>query len=422
MQSIKQMIERGMTMKSRKWLWTGVLSIVLAAAGLMTVAAADHVISSVTIRVSSKLEPGGALPDIGVDTSSAESGGVSISTSGDKYTIDRVEWVTSTTRDMKVGDQPEMKVWLNAGADYYFKGTYRSSNVTIKSGSLVSAKREDSDTLVVRLRVNAIKGDFPAPEDAYWKDNTKGTAKWERPDDGDTGKYEVVLRKGTSRIHAVETTATSYDFYPYMTSAGTYSFRVRTIAKTNKDENYGKNSDWVESDELYIAKEDVSDGSGRTDRVSSSPTGNTRTGWQQQDNYWYYYYPDGSYQKDSWLKVDNKWYLFQNDGKMLKGWQKKGNQTYFLAEDGGMQVGWIQSGGHWYYMNPTPDSFEGSMFRNNWANVNGKLYYFNGEGIMMEGWNQIDGNWYYFYPGEGSRATNTWIDNFYVDQDGIWRR
>ena len=409
-------------MKSRKWLWTGVLGMALAMAGFMTVAAADHVISSVTIRVSSKWEPGGTLPDIGVDSGSAESGGISISASGDKYTIDRVEWVTSTSRDMKVGDQPEMKVWLSAGSNYYFKGTYRSSNVTIKSGSFVSAKREDSDTLVVRLRVNAIKGDFSAPEDAYWKDNTKGTARWERPDEGDTGKYEVVLRRGNSRIHAVETTGLSYDFYPYMTTAGTYSFRVRTIAKTSKDESYGKNSDWVESDELYIAKEDVSDGAGRTDQVSSSPTGNTRTGWQEQNNYWYYYYPDGSYQKDSWLKVDNKWYLFQSDGKMLKGWQKKGNNTYFLSESGAMQVGWIQSGGHWYYMNPTPDSFEGVMFRNNWANVSGKLYYFNNEGIMMEGWNQIDGNWYYFYPGEGSRAANTWIDGFYVDQDGVWKR
>lgn len=409
-------------MGSRKWLWTGILAAALAAAGMMTAAAADHVVSSVTIRVSSNLEPGDTLPDIGTESTSVGEGDVSISCSTDKYTIDRAEWVTSTSKEMKVGDQPEMKVWLKAGANYYFKGSYRSSNVTIKSGSFVSAKREDADTLLVRLRVNAVKGDFSAPEDAYWKENTKGTARWEKPDSGDTGKYEVVLRRGSAKVHTVETTATSYNFYPYMTTEGTYSFRVRTIAKSSKDESYGKKSDWTESDELYIAKEDVSDGSGRTDMVSSSPTGNTRTGWQHLDNYWYYYYPDGTYQKDSWLQVNGRWYLFQNDGKMLKGWQKKGSQTYFLAESGEMQVGWLQSAGRWYYFNPTPDNYEGAMFKNQWANVNGKLYYFNGDGVMVEGWNQVDGNWYYFYPGDGSRATDTWIDTFYVDSDGIWRR
>ena len=107
---------------------------------------------------------------------------------------------------------------------------------------------------------------------------------------------------------------------------------------------------------------------------------------------------------------------------MLRGWQKKGNHTYFLTESGEMQVGWLQSAGRWYYFNPTPDAYEGAMFQNSWANVNGKLYYFNGEGIMVEGWNQVDGSWYYFYPGEGNKAVNTWIDTFYVDEDGIWRR
>ena len=415
-------VERGMIMKGRKWLWASVLGAVLAAAGIMSVSAADHVVSSVTIRVSSKLEPGDMLPDIGLESSTVEDGDIAISCSTSKYTIDRAEWVTSASKEMGVGDQPEMRVWLTAGDDYYFKGSYRSSNVTIKSGSFVSAKREDADTLVVRLRVNGIKGDFSAPEDAYWKDNAKGTARWERPENGDTGKYEVVLRRGSAKVHSVETTSVSYNFYPYMTTAGTYSFRVRTIAKSTKDENYGKSSDWVESDELYIAKEDVSDGSGRTDVVSGSPTGNTQVGWRYVNDYWYYYYPDGTYQKDSWLKVADKWYLFQNEGKMLKGWQKKGNHTYFLSESGDMQVGWIQSAGHWYYLNPTPDNYEGVMFQNQWADVNGKIYYFNGDGVMVEGWNQVDGNWYYFYPGDGNKAVDTWIDTFYVDRDGIWRR
>mgnify|MGYP007025268172 CR=1 FL=1 len=61
---------------------------------------------------------------------------------------------------MAPGDTPEMKVWLYAEGDYYFKGSYKSSNVSIGRGTFVSAKREDDDTLVVRLRVRGIEGGF----------------------------------------------------------------------------------------------------------------------------------------------------------------------------------------------------------------------------------------------------------------------
>lgn len=408
-------------MKKRKWIWTTALAAILMSVSIMTAAAADRVITSVTIRVNSKLEPGSTLPDIGLDSGSVESGEISVSSSTNRYTVDRAEWVTSTSRTIEVGDRPEMKVWLRAGSEDYFKGTYRSSNVSVKSGDFVSAKREDSDTLMVRIRVQAVKGDFAPPEDAYWKDNARGMARWEKPEDGDSGKYEVVLRRGSAKVHTVETTGTSYNFYPYMTTAGTYSFRVRTIAKTSADENYGKSSDWIESDELYIAKEDVSDGSGRTD-VTVGPTGNTLVGWQYQDNEWYYYYPDGTCQRDSWLNVNDRWYLFQADGKMLKGWQNRDGKTYFLSDNGDMHMGWIQAEGRWYYMNPIPGDYFGAMVKNQWAEVNGKTYYFNQDGIMVEGWYQVGEDWYYFYPGDGNKAVNTWIDTFYVDENGIWRK
>ncbi len=408
-------------MKKRKWIWTTALAAILMSVSIMTAAAADRVITSVTIRVNSKLEPGSTLPDIGLDSGSVESGEISVSSSTNRYTVDRAEWVTSTSRTIEVGDRPEMKVWLRAGSEDYFKGTYRSSNVSVKSGDFVSAKREDSDTLMVRIRVQAVKGNFAPPEDAYWKDNARGMARWEKPEDGDSGKYEVVLRRGSAKVHTVETTGTSYNFYPYMTTAGTYSFRVRTIAKTSADENYGKSSDWIESDELYIAKEDVSDGSGRTD-VAVGPTGNTLVGWQYQDNEWYYYYPDGTCQRDSWLNVNDRWYLFQADGKMLKGWQNRDGKTYFLSDNGDMHMGWIQAEGRWYYMNPVPGDYFGAMVKNQWAEVNGKTYYFNQDGIMVEGWYQVGEDWYYFYPGDGNKAVNTWIDTFYVDENGIWRK
>lgn len=411
------------------------LSVLFLAAALSCLTAvpafaASGVISSVTIRVDSDIEPGDTLPDITIanhgESSTAPSGGVCVYVSSDKYYISDADWVSSTRSEVEIGDRPQLSVTLTPGGgsddDYYFKGSYKSSNVTIKNGTFVSAKRS-SDDLIVKLRIDYVEGDFAEPEDAYWKDNTKGTARWEKPDTGGTGKYEVELRRGSTKVHSVETTSTSYNFYPYMTVAGTYTFRVRTIAKSSSEKEYGKNSEWVKSDEIYIAKEDVSDGSGRTDTSSGSGVvGNTQVGWRQIDGYWYYYYPDGTCQKNSWLQVNNHWYLFQEDGKMLRGWQKKNNNTYYLNENGEMVTGWIHNGQNWYYLNETPDAYEGAMLNNHWLNKDGKTYYFTAEGAMAEGWWQIDGNWYYFYPGAGNKAVDTVIDTFYVDQDGIWRR
>lgn len=46
--------------------------------------------------------------------------------------------------------------------------------------------------------------------------------------------------------------ATNYDFYPLMTTAGTYQFRVRAIPKDTEETAYITSSDWVYSDELDI--------------------------------------------------------------------------------------------------------------------------------------------------------------------------
>lgn len=415
--------------RRKNYIWGLFLTVIFSMT--MVLSAFAGVISSVSIRVDSGIEPGDTLPGISIRTdgdASADNGGIEISISSDRYRITDAAWVTSENRKMEVGDKPEMKVWLEPTDmdDYYFKGSYRSSNVSVKGGTFSSASIS-GDQLVVRLKVNPIKGAFEAPYEAYWKNNSKGTARWEKPDNDSTGTYEVVLKKGSSTIHRAETRSTSYNFYPYMTSAGTYSFRVRTIPRTDAEEKYGTKSEWVESDELYIAKEDVSNGNGQNNSNSGSggpngPSGNTRVGWQYIDNYWYYYYPDGTYQRNSWLYVGDKWYLFQEDGKMLRGWQNKNNLTYFLSDNGDMQVGWIQSGNRWYFLNTDPQSTLGAMMRNTWINLDGKIYYLLSDGVMAEGWMQVEGNWYYFYPGAGHKAVNTRIDGFDVDGDGVWRK
>ena len=119
----------------------------------------------------------------------------------------------------------------------------------------------------------------------------------------------------------------------------------------------------------------------------------------------------------TWAKVGNKW-----------KW-KLNNNTY-LKND------WVQENGNWYFIDANTD-----MVALEWRMIDGKWYYFNGDGSMATGWKLLDGKWYfldevngdmftgwklwndkYYYliPGSGEMATNRWIQNWYVDGDGVW--
>ena len=424
--------EGGIGMIKRwRYVATAMLLCVMTIAASITSLAATKTISSVTIRVGTDIEAGDMLDDgIDVYSNSLEvRTGSYAATNSERYSIRDAEWVTSTSKHLTVGDEPKMRVYIYIDDDdYAFRGTYSSSNVKIKGGTFISAKRS-SDELEVVVKLNGIKGTYPAPSDAGWKNSPLGKAVWNRDLDPDrdpygksitSGYYDVYLyRNGKSvkRFEALNTT--TYNLYPYMTKEGTYSYKVRTVPYTEEQKRYGEKSEWTESDELYIDKNHVSDGTGQQDGNTGTTT---QVGWIQSGNTWYYKYPDGSLQKDSWLKINNIWYLFDRDGKMLTGWQVKNGRTYYLQESGAMYTGWIKSGELWYFLNrPEDGDVEGAM-RTGWLNYNGKVYYLHSSGAMAEGWTQIDKNWYYFYPGYGYKAVNTTIDTFYVDANGIWKK
>ena len=382
--------------------------------------AAVKTITSVTIYAGlEELASGDTLPSES-SFKTDEGTGNYVYSNNDKYEVSDLNWITSDTKEMKVGSEPKMKVTLRAtnSDDYAFKGGYQSSNVSIKGGTYVSSSRSGSDTLYVTFTFKPVKGTYESPQDAYWRDSGYGNAKWSSVDNS-SGAYDVYLYRGSSIIKKVEKLkATSYNFYPYMTKAGTYSYKVRTVPYTESEQKYGKNSEWTESDEVYVPQEKVSDGSGQDDSAVS----NGQVGWIKTGNIWYYRYPDGTYQKNNWAKINNKWYLFDSNGGMVTGWQQRNNIWYFLNSDGAMTTGWIVSNNKWYYLNQSITSgVEGAMITG-WINYNNKWYYTDSTGAMQEGWRQVDGNWYYFYPGEGSKAVNTTISGFPVDGNGIWRK
>jgi glucan-binding YG repeat protein len=93
-----------------------------------------------------------------------------------------------------------------------------------------------------------------------------------------------------------------------------------------------------------------------------------------------------------------------------------------LGSDGVMLTGWQYVNNNWYYLNPYPDSYEGTLFVDMMYTIDGNTYYFQSDGTRAAGWNSVNGNWYYFYPDSGIMARNTTIDTFYVNENGEWVR
>ena len=53
-----------------------------------------------------------------------------------------------------------------------------------------------------------------------------------------------------------------------------------------------------------------------------------------------------------------------------------------------------------------------------WLNLNGTWYYLESSGAMKTGWQLINGTWYYMYS-SGAMATNTTIDGWRIDGNGV---
>ena len=148
----------------------------------------------------------------------------------------------------------------------------------------------------------------------------------------------------------------------------------------------------------------------RFNYVLPSEKNSAKVGWVKESNQWYYY--KGGKKQTGWQKVDGTWYYLNSSGVMQTGWLKDRGTWYYLKSSGAMATGWEKVNGTWYYFNSS-----GAMLTG-WQKVDGTWYYFNSSGAMLTGWQKIDGNWYYFYSG-GSMATNTEIDGWSIDANGI---
>ena len=159
--------------------------------------------------------------------------------------------------------------------------------------------------------------------------------------------------------------------------------------------------------------------------------GEMATGWERVGSKWYYLNDSGIMQK-GWLDLKGTWYYLRNDGEMATGWERVGSKWYYLNDSGIMQKGWLDLKGTWYYLKSNGEMVNGwekvgskwyyfnnsGVMQKDWLNLSGTWYYLRSNGEMATGWEKVGGNWYYLYE-SGKMATNTTIDGWRIDSNGV---
>ena len=281
----------------------------LAAAMPVTSFAASK-ITSVTIELDSAITVG--------DSDSEVDG----STDSDKYYVDTVEEENEPENDWEEGDQPELKITLEAEDDYIFNSGFSEKKVKVKGvkGEVTSAKRSGSRTLIVSFTMDGLEDDNEYEldlEDLSWDQNS-AAASWNGGYDAES--YEIRLYRGSTVVSPLlSTTDIKYDLSPYFTAAGDYKFRVRGVHGSQKGE-------WHNSPVWTVNAE----------KAAALSAGKSAAVWIQDTTGWWYRNADGSYTVNNWQYIGDKWYFFDGTGYMKTGWIDWNGKWYYCDSSGAM--------------------------------------------------------------------------------------
>ena len=186
-----------------------------------------------------------------------------------------------------------------------------------------------------------------------------------------------------------------------------------------------------------------------------TPDGPMKTGWFQQDGFWYYLdrYNDNGKYVTGWRDIKDKRYYFYKNGHMAADVWVSGR---YLTPDGPMKTGWFEQNGLWYYLDKYNDN---GKYVTGWRDIKNKRYYFYKDGHMAAGewvsgrylkpdgpmalgWQQVGADWYYlrkdggddrgkplkgwqtldkkkyYFFKDGRMASDAWVDGFYMTAAG----
>lgn len=352
----------------------------------------------------------------------------------EKYTV------TFDDDDYEIGERVEVNVYISVNQGYYFEGITKG-DIELTGDDRNTSKRDvvsNHEKVNLSVRISAVSGELDSPDDVYWDGGSFGYGCWEEVE-GATS-YRVSINGESFSVG----NSTYVDLRAYIKAGKNNIFKVKaTSSKSGVDD-----SDWTESDELYV-----------NDYYNS--------------NYYpgYSYNPGNSwngslYVRHGWVQnADGTWYFLDNNGTIYRGWLELSDGTYYLNSDGIMLTGWQKIDRNWYVFDGSGRmlrstsvtsanglwqydlGFDGKMQTNYWKrDYAGRWYYigndevltncevnykdYNGtsrtcrvdaNGFLIYGWYWDGSYWYYYQQGTGYKLTDTIVEGrYWLDRNGRW--
>jgi glucan-binding YG repeat protein len=338
----------------------------LLAASLFSTAMAPSVLAS------SRQKVGKISLTINTDMRVGNSGGtVTVTPTGDNtdlYYVDVEEIINEEEDGWRSSSAPEVEITLGVedGDNYYFANTTSGNfkltlDSSIKSRfdkvEYVKSKRQDDNcTLILTIRLIFDKDKYSssavAPSDLAWSEGTPGTATW---GDVASAKYFQVqlLKDGESVSDELSVYSTSYDFSQYITTAGSYTFKVRSVKSGNNVK-----SNWTTSKRWTVKEGDITEnGLQMASSDQGTETSGISEGWQlAADNVrWWWQNSDGTWPASQWKDINGQWYYFDAEGYMATGWIEVDGSSYYLDLSSGIMYAnartpdgyWVDANGVW---------------------------------------------------------------------------
>lgn len=310
-------------MRIGKRMLAAALAAVMTLGGsVMTSYAANQKITMINIEIKSEIKVGQPY----------ESSGIRIYNKTSKYSATDVS-ITNGGFEWGPDDVPVIDVRMEAESGYYF--SVMAKDVTVKGATVVNAKKEDNNHILLTLKLPALNETAGEITSAGWSSETM--ASWS--ESLNAGYYEVKLYREGVNVKLTQTSQTnSLDMGPCMTKAGYYVYKVRAVNKINDSSK----SEWLDSTEIHVSNEQAAKNreqygsltTGLSEPGQKDDPANLPAGWVKDDKGWWYRNQGGHYTTNDWQLIDGKWYFFDSNGYMLTGWIQWNDKLYYcdLAE------------------------------------------------------------------------------------------